>query len=326
MTEAYFENDYVYADARIRCAELSLIDKAAMETVIAAKDAEEATDLLLEKGYGNGEERNPDLMFSLERAKLWDLVDELVTDKDALRVFRLPADYNNLKAAIKEASEEEEIEGIYIEESTVDPETVRKAVRERSYNDLPGQMSFTAREAHDVYLRTKDGQMCDILVDRACLDEMLTAGKESGDDFVDEYARLFAAAACVKTAVRAAITKKDREFLDQALCDSEDLNIDALKTAVQNGIESVCAFLGSTDYAEAVPELRKSVTAFERWCDNHIIEEMRSQLYNSFGIGPVAAYIIAKETEMKSLRIILSAKENGFPETVIRERVRETYV
>lgn len=326
MTEAYFENDYVYADARIRCAELSLIDKAAMDTVIAAKDSSEAMDLLLEKGYGDGEERNPDAMFTLERKKLWELIDELVTDKEALNVFRYPADYNNLKAAIKESVMDSDYPGIYIEESTIDPDVMKKAVKERNYNELPGEMSFTARDAHDVYLRTLDGQMCDVIVDRACLEAMLRSAKENGDDFVCEYARLFAASSTVKTAVRAAITKKDREFLETALCDSEDLNIDALKTAALNGLESVCAFLGGTDYAEAVPELRRSVTAFERWCDNHIIEEMRSQLYNSFGIGPIAAYIIAKETEMKSLRIILSAKENGFSEEMIRERVRETYV
>ena len=57
-----------------------------------------------------------------------------------------------------------------------------------------------------------------------------------------------------------------------------------------------------------------------------IIRKVRSQLWNSFGLGPVAAYIIAKETEIKSVRILLTAKQNGFPMEMIRERMRETYV
>ena len=77
---------------------------------------------------------------------------------------------------------------------------------------------------------------------------------------------------------------------------------------------------------DAVEEVKKSPAAFERWGDNLVIRRMKPQLYNAFGLGPIAAYILARENEIKSVRIILLAKENGFPEDVIRERVRETYV
>ncbi|MEG7530278.1 MAG: V-type ATPase subunit, partial [Hungatella sp.] len=71
---------------------------------------------------------------------------------------------------------------------------------------------------------------------------------------------------------------------------------------------------------------RKSPSAFERWCDNLLIRRIRPQLTNSFGIGPLAAYILARENEMKSVRIVLSGKLNHLPEHTIRERIREMYV
>ena len=80
------------------------------------------------------------------------------------------------------------------------------------------------------------------------------------------------------------------------------------------------------EYHEGAAEMKQSLSAFERWCDNLMIQRIRPQLYNAFGIGPLAAYILARESEIKSVRIVLSGKKNHLPDQSIRERVRETYV
>ncbi len=76
----------------------------------------------------------------------------------------------------------------------------------------------------------------------------------------------------------------------------------------------------------ALDELKKSLSAFECWCDNLLIEKIRPQLHNSFGLDPLAAFILARRMEIKSVRIILTGLRNDMPGNVIRERVRETYV
>ena len=53
---------------------------------------------------------------------------------------------------------------------------------------------------------------------------------------------------------------------------------------------------------------------------------LRSLYNNPFGIAPLAAYILARENEIKMVRIILSGKLNGFPDEFIRERLRDMYV
>ena len=52
---------------------------------------------------------------------------------------------------------------------------------------------------------------------------------------------------------------------------------------------------------------------------------MKIQKWNPFGIDPLVAYVLACENERKSVRVILSGKQNGLPEEAIRERIRETY-
>ena len=50
------------------------------------------------------------------------------------------------------------------------------------------------------------------------------------------------------------------------------------------------------------------------------------QKYNAFSVGPVIAYVIARQNEIKTVRIILTGKQNDLPDDSIRERVREMYV
>ena len=57
-----------------------------------------------------------------------------------------------------------------------------------------------------------------------------------------------------------------------------------------------------------------------------MIEMIKPQKFNAFTISPVAAYLLAKEGEIKSVRLILSGKLNHLQEEKIMERLRESYV
>ena len=43
-------------------------------------------------------------------------------------------------------------------------------------------------------------------------------------------------------------------------------------------------------------------------------------------MGPLLGYLIARENEIKTVRIILTGKQNGFSDDAVRERIREMYV
>ena len=57
-----------------------------------------------------------------------------------------------------------------------------------------------------------------------------------------------------------------------------------------------------------------------------MIETLKPQKYETFSVGPLLGYLIARENEIKTVRIILTGKQNGFPDDAIRERIREMYV
>ncbi|MEG1437195.1 MAG: V-type ATPase subunit, partial [Oscillospiraceae bacterium] len=60
--------------------------------------------------------------------------------------------------------------------------------------------------------------------------------------------------------------------------------------------------------------------------DDLIMNCIKPARYKAFGVDPIVAYYLAKDAEIKSVRIILSAKLNHLPADIIRERVRALYV
>jgi len=109
-----------------------------------------------------------------------------------------------------------------------------------------------------------------------------------------------------------------------AECDSID--IETLGEAAVRGMDEIKRYLAGTSYSGATTALEESVTAFEVWCDNYLMEILQAEKYKSFSAGPVLAYWLARENEIKTVRIILAGKQNGFSEEEIRERVRVMYV
>ena len=152
------------------------------------------------------------------------------------------------------------------------------------------------------------------------------AGRSAEDDIIRDYAESTVAVANIKIAVRASKTAKTLEFMKRAMAPCDTLNIDSLALAALSGMDSIIEYLNGNGYAEGAEALKESPSAFERWCDNRIIQTIKPQKSNPFSVGPLVAYVIARENEIKTVRIILTCKQNGLSDDSIRERVREMYV
>jgi V/A-type H+-transporting ATPase subunit C len=68
------------------------------------------------------------------------------------------------------------------------------------------------------------------------------------------------------------------------------------------------------------------ISAFEKSMDNHLIDLIKESKSVVFGPEPIFAYLVAKEMEIKVLRIIMVSKLNNISPQAIRERLRELYV
>lgn len=319
---------YTYAVARIRALEVSLLTNAVIEQLLACKSAEQALQLLVEKGWGDltAGTLDADEVLNKEEEKMWQTIREVAPDMHVFDVLSLPKLYHNLKAAIKEVCTEVENKNIFYDDCEIPGEEMFALVQNKEFDKLPGNMLATAREAFDTLLHTRDGQLCDLIIDRATLEAMLEAGKKSGEKIIEEYAQTAVAIADIKIAVRSQKTEKNADFMKKAMVNCSEINVDQLTQAALAGAEEIAQYLEGTSYREGADALRISPSAFERWCDNKMTDSMRSQKYESFSVGPLLAYLLARQNEIKTVRIILTGKQNEFPDEAIRERIREMYV
>lgn len=320
------ETQYTYAVARIRSKEMQMLGTSVIEQLLAAKSYEECLRLLAEKGWGDDSSDDVEAMLAAEREKTWSLIGELVEDMHIFDVFLYANDYHNLKAAIKLVCTATEDFGVFIAQSSIDHKLIFDAVQEHDFTRLPPAMQEPAEQAYTALSQTRDGQLCDIIIDRAALEAIYRAGMQADNDLIRKYAELTVAAADIKIAVRCNLTGKPLDFIRRALAPCASLDVQRLAQAAAENMDAVYDCLSTTNYADAVPALQESPFAFERWCDNLLIENIRPQQFNPFGLGPLAAYILGRENEIKVVRILLSGKRSGLAESAIRERMRVMYV
>ena len=318
---------YTYAVARIRALEVSLFSNAVIDQLIACQSYEQCLQFLAERGWGDADSSaDAERMLKREEEKIWQTVGELSIDRKKFDVLFCQKLFHNLKAAVKAACVKESPRDIFYEDTAVSGQEMLEIIREKEFGRLPANMSQAAQQACEALLHAGDGQLCDIIIDRAALDAIYKAGMESEDEIIRDYARSVVAVADIKIAVRAQKTAKSIEFMKQAMAECGSLSVDQLAKAALSGPEAIRDYLLGTEYAGGAQALSESMSAFERWCDNRIIQTISPQKYKAFTIGPVVAYVLARQNEIKTVRIILSGKRSQLPDQAIRERVREMYV
>lgn len=319
---------YIYAVARVRALEMALFSQTTIEQLISQKSYQDCIQFLIEKGWGDSDAsaQDAETILNRELEKTWALMKEMVPDTEAFDVLLIEDSFHNLKAAIKTVVDGEVQANVFYDNTAVSGEALIEIIKNKDFSSLPENMRACAAEAYECLVHTGDGQMCDVIIDRAALQAMMEATKKNGDVLLKEYAETVVAVADIKIAVRSVKTQKGMEFMKRAMAPCSSINTERLAKAALSGIQDVIHYLEETPYAGGAAALSDSSSAFERWCDNRIIETIRPQKYNSFTIGPLVAYILARQNEIKTVRIVLTGKLNHLSDEAIRERVREMYV
>ncbi len=307
--------EYASAVAAVKAMEMNLLSQSDMEQVINAPTRAEREVLVRAKA---GE--------TADMSDVWEMLMTYASDSEELKILLYRNDFHNLKAALKALISNRDPSVYYITPSNVELETLTAAFREKDADMLPQHMRETAREAYDLLVRTMDGQLSDSYIDCSALQEMQKSAERSGNGFMKQFAAVTTVCADIKTAYRCSRMGKSRQFMETAISGSSEISKEALIRAALSGTEALFTCLDNSGYGEAAELLRENPAEFEKWCDDAIMELTASARMKAFGIEPLAAYYIAKEAELKNLRIINVCRECGTARETITERMRKLYV
>lgn len=330
------KKDYVFASSRVRSVEKYLLSRDKAEAMTNSKTPEDALKILCDLGYSDGSEAfclgQFETLLAREIKKAYSFICGIAPDKSELYTFLYPYDYHNLKVLMKAEFLEMDPQPFLVDAGTIPAAQMAVLIRDRSFVWLTDRMSNALLEVCDVFARTGDPQIIDLIFDKACYAEMKNAAAASGSKFIIDYVELQIDITNLKSFVRIRQMGKPWDFFSRVFIDGgriqDKLFIGGYDEPYEQFAEKLIPYGLSAPMFEGGAMLRETgrFTALERLCENRIMEFAKGAKYVSFGIEPLAAYLIAKEVEVRTVRIIITGLLQGLPKEEISERVRDTYV
>ncbi|MCD6420186.1 MAG: V-type ATPase subunit, partial [Synergistetes bacterium] len=99
----------------------------------------------------------------------------------------------------------------------------------------------------------------------------------------------------------------------------------------QENLDGIVKALAYSPYGKLIADVvsvfeeKRSLAVIEKQVDNYLVSFVDRCKYIMFGIEPVVAFWIAKEIEIKNLRVIITGKRAGIPDELLKERLRDVY-
>ncbi len=319
------DTDYAFCVARIRACETKLLSKEFIDKLIDAEDYSSSLRMLTSAGWIESGTENEDFIRK-QSSNLWQLLSESVPEKQELDGLCLLNDYFNIKTAIKCIVAGEKAEAYFVEPSSLDLNNLSESIDSRSYAVLKNdKMRQTAKSAFETACITNDGQSAEIIIDVAALEALLELSLRSRHTTFSKICGFIVDVSNIRTAIRCAKTGKNAGFIDSAVSACCKINRDLLVSEAAKGQEALLSYLMTCDYAEGAELYITNPVLYDKWCDSKILEIATESGYTAFGFSPVCAYYYKKTDEIKTVKLILSAKKSGISADLLRERVKVAY-
>lgn len=319
------ELDYAFCVACIRANEKYLLTGADVNKLAESESYDEAVKFLSSKGWIDGEGTINEYVTG-RNEKLWKLISESVPDKKDLDVLCVVNDYFNLKAAVKCLLTGNDFEKFYVKPTTIDLSLLTQCVKNHAFDGIDADKSECVSKAYDIANKTQIGQNAEIIIDKAAIDCMCSYAKKYKSSISGEICAFMCDTSNIKIALRCALTGKSKDFVENAIGECSKIDRADLISHTLSGVEKLNEYLSNTCFSKGLELYNESPSAYDKWCDDEVIEISKNARYKSFGFDPVCAYYYAVITEIKTVNIILSGLYYGADKNTIKQRVRNLYV
>ncbi|MEG1002560.1 V-type ATP synthase subunit C [Clostridium sp.] len=322
---------------RLRVLETRLLDKAKIDRMIDGDSANEALKVLQESEYAaimTGVKRPEDyeMVLARELKRVYELMYDASPEKSLIDIMSIKYDYHNIKVILKAMFLGKDFSYMLIPVGMIDIQTLKHSIENNNLGELTEAMKEGITKAKEDFEANKDPQKIDIILDNAMFEEMKEIAKKINDKFVDKYVRASIDSTNIKTLLRVKKQNKDKDFLEEVIIKGGEIDKDTIVSMLNDAPENISNKLAFTNYGEmirtGIEDYSKtgSTNLLEKLADNYIMNMMKEAKFIPFGVEPVLAYVYAKETEIKIVRIIMVGKLNNISGEVIRERLRDIYV
>lgn len=332
-----FDDKYLYAVTRVRSLETKLLDKAKIERMIDTKNAEEVVKVLAETEYASlvsemSSALDYEMLLLKELEKTYVFLREIAPSKEIETLFLIKYDIHNLKVLLKSSLLGVEYDELLINIGSIPVAKLKEMVKEKNFRDFDPIIDDALQGIFSDVSETPDPQSIDLVLDKCQFQIMYDLAKQSKSSFLMSFISAQIDMVNIKSFLRIRVMGLGKDFLNKVILSNGKIDNDFYEKYFDEPIETIAEKLWATDYYKVIQEglesyiKTKSFTTLERLIDDFILELAKKGKYVAFGIEPIVGYLMAKENEVKIIRIIMVGKINDIPNEIIRERLRDVYV
>ncbi len=205
------------------------------------------------------------------------------------------------------------------------PEVIRQAFEEQNYGLLPEYAQAAVERATLAYYQNKDIRQIDHAIDHAQAEHRMDVARGTdGGEFLTNLFRIQTDMTNLRTMLRVKFLQADPRdvFLEGGF-----IEMDRLRQGLDLPYEAVGPLFFSTPYhhildaGAAYVAANGSFLKAEQQCDDYVQGYLRQTAQIASGPQPVVAFLLAKEHEIRSVRLILTAKRNNLDTKLILDRL-----
>ncbi len=319
--------EYAYACAEARVLETALLPRGVFVDMANAESFAAAVELLSGSEYAieaDADSAAIETMLLEWRSAVRAWFADLMPSKETVMLMRSREDFANMRLAIRRVVTERPLGLDYSDDGCVPAEEFEEIFEQEEYTRLPDYLQDGVEAAVLAYYENKDIRQIDHAIDRVEAAWRVRRAIETGCVFCLSLGRLQIDIHNLRTLMRlkAADRTERGHFLPDGFVERETF-IQGLDTAY----EALAALFFATPYAELLDEAQsyfraeQSFLRLEQKCDDHLMGFLKTTRQIAAGPQPVVAYLLTKEAEIRTMRMMLVGKKNGLSPKLMLDRL-----
>ncbi len=324
------QQSYGFAAGRVQVLSKSLLNRTAVERLLALSTVEEVARALTEMNWGDVRDKS-----GIERVaeahvqEAAELMRDISPDTAATDCFLVKYDALNLKMLIKARVLGQLSDALPLSPcGLMDPARLRRAVEENRYIDLPSEFKDAMERIEKTISVKMDPLFVDAELDKAMQRFINRRLQDTNDAVVKQFFLCRAETTNLLIALRSHSVGRDGAFARGLFLPGGTLDSDRLAKVADEPERALDAIAGRP-YASAlgVP-LRKtpfSLSEVERAADDYLTSLLRVHKSEIMSVLPLVGYLLAREREAGAVRLIATGKSAHVALDQLEARLRAMY-
>jgi V/A-type H+-transporting ATPase subunit C len=316
--------EYGFATAVVWALETKLLSRNTFVEMINSPDFKTAADCLTGTDYGfaasavSFAEIEAGLLES--RSDVRKLFSDLIDNDDYRELFKSSTDFANLRLAIRRLVTEKAIGVDYSDDGNVAAHKFEEVLEQENYAEFPLFLQEAVELAVLKYYDNKDIRQIDYGIDQYSCEYFAEKAASIDDEFLVELFRMMSDLNDIRTLFRLKFRESEQK---DHFCGCGYLDKSRMIHCLEIGYEGLAAMFSATPYHHIIEAganylvKNNSFLKLEQMCNSHLMTYLKSTYRIAAGPQSIVAYMLRKEMEIRTVRMILVGKKNSLEPAVL---------